>query len=253
MEDHSEQSGLQGFVHSIERCASVDGPGLRMVVFLAGCPLNCQYCHNPDTQKMKTGTLHTVEEVLEEIRPYIPFLEQNGGGVTLSGGEPLAQPEFTRALLAGVKEMGLSTALDTSGYMGKMADDDLLALVDLVLLDIKSGLPETFKTTTGVDLAPTIAFANRLKEMNKPVWVRFVLVPGLTDAPENVKALGEIIAALPNVKRVEVLPFHKMGETKWREMNRDYKLYETPEPTPALIAKTLNTLRTAGVADPLLY
>jgi pyruvate formate lyase activating enzyme len=229
-------AGQAGYVHSVEIGSSVDGPGLRATVFLTGCPLSCQYCHNPDTRKLKDGTPRTAESVLEEIQPYLPFMQANRGGLTLSGGEPLVQPAFAQTLFAGAKAIGLHTALDTSGFLGTHATDKLLENVDLVLLDIKSGLPDTYQNVTHTPLEPTIAFAKRLEAMGKAMWIRFVLVPGLTDAEENVQAVASIIKPLTNIEKVEVLPFHNMGKHKWEQLGYPYTLGNTPAPTPESIA-----------------
>ena len=237
-----------GYVHSVETAGAVDGPGIRYVVFLSGCPLTCAYCHNPDCMKMKRGgRLTDGEELLSDIRSYKQFMTRTGGGVTISGGEPLVQPEFTRFLLEACKQAGLHTALDTSGYLGAKASDDLLAATDLVLLDIKSGLPDTYRKTTGVDLQPTIDFARRLSAMGKPIWVRFVLVPGLTDAKDNLEAVAAIVAGLETVERLEILPFHKMGEHKWDALGLPYTLGDTEPPTREEIARAKAILETSGV------
>lgn len=238
-------TGRAGYIHSIEHGSAVDGPGLRSTVFLTGCMLRCQYCHNPDTWHMKDGTLRTAQSVMDEIQPYIPFMQTHKGGLTLSGGEPLAQPNLTHTLLMAAQDMGLHTALDTSGFLGANASDALLEAVDLVLLDLKSGLPETYKATTHAELAPTLAFANRLKRLQKPVWVRFVLVPGLTDAPENIEAMCHILNTLENVEKVEVLPFHNMGQHKWKTLNIPYTLADTPAPPPAHTAAISQRLNAA--------
>ena len=217
-----------GYVHSVETGGTVDGPGIRYVVFLSGCPLHCQYCHNPDTRHMSDGKPMTAAALCADIATYAPFLKRARGGVTLSGGDPLTQAAFARAVLKGCKDLGLHTVLDTSGYLGSHADEELLAATDLVLLDIKSGDPETYRKVTGVKLQPTLEFALHLAEIGKPVWIRFVLVPGLTDAPENIEAVADIVATLPNVERIDILPFHKMGEYKWAEMRYSYTLALTP-------------------------
>lgn len=217
---------LEGHVHSVETCGTVDGPGTRYVLFLSGCPLRCQYCHNPDTRGRSGGTLRSVDEVVEDILRYRNFIRR--GGLTISGGEPLMQPDFVRAVFKKVKAAGIHTAIDTSGFLGHLADDEMLVDTDLVLLDIKSGLPETYREVTGVALEPTLQFAKRLDAMGKPVWIRFVLVPGLTDAPENVRAIAQFVAGLGNVERVEVLPFHQFGISKYAELGMDYPLVETP-------------------------
>lgn len=232
MDEKTEPQGSFGWIHSYESAGMIDGPGIRFIVFLTGCPLSCAYCHNPDCMKLKTGRRVGADEVMAEIRSAANFIKRAGGGVTISGGEPLVQPEFVRTILRACKELGLHTALDTSGYLGKHADDEILSLTDLVLLDIKSGLPEVYKDVTGVELQPTIDFARRLSDMGKPVWIRFVMVPGLTDAPDNVAAVAEIVKDIKTVQRVEVLPFHKMGEYKWERLGMTYRLKETDEPTP---------------------
>lgn len=222
-----------GHIHSVETCGTVDGPGLRYVLFLSGCPLRCQYCHNPDTQGRPCGEVKTSREVLKDILKYRNYLRS--GGLTISGGEPLMQPEFVTSVLKGAKKAGLHTALDTSGFLGYKASDELLEQVDLVLLDIKSFNPVTYQKVTGVSLNPTLEFADRLDSLNKEVWMRFVLVPGLTDAESNVDGLAQYIATFDNVTRVEILPFHKMGESKYAAMGKPYLLGNTPEPTQAEI------------------
>lgn len=238
---------IRGWVHSTETGGAVDGPGIRFVLFLAGCLLRCQYCHNPDTWHMHQGTPTTSREVLDEIAGYASFLQRARGGVTLSGGEPLVQPDFTAAILRGCKEMGLHTALDTAGFLGLHADDYLIADVDLVLLDIKAFSEATYRDLTGVALAPTLAFAERLAAMNKPVWLRYVLVPGLTDRFDEIEGLAAFAAGLGNVARVDVLPFHKMGEFKWKMSGVPYRLTDTPSPSPELVEKTRAVFRAAGL------
>lgn len=224
-----------GHIHSVETCGTVDGPGLRYVLFLSGCPLRCQYCHNPDTQGKPCGEVKSSQEVLEDVLKYKSYLRS--GGLTISGGEPLMQPEFVRSIFKGAKEAGLHTALDTSGFLGYKADDALLEQVDLVLLDIKSFNPVTYQNVTGVSLSPTLEFAHRLEALGKEVWIRFVLVPGLTDAESNIDGLAQFIGTLSNVARVEILPFHKMGENKYDALGKTYLLGDTPEPTPAEVER----------------
>lgn len=218
-----------GQVHSIETMGTVDGPGLRYVLFLSGCPLRCQYCHNPDAQGIPRGIPTTPAEAIADIIRYKTYIKD--GGLTISGGEPLLQPFFVREVFKLAKEQGLHTALDTSGFLGAAAEDELLDNTDLVLLDIKSGDPATYKRTTGVNLEPTLIFARRLDKFGIPVWLRFVLVPGLTDATQNVEKVAEFAATLNNVERIQILPFHKMGEHKYEAADKDYKLANTPTPT----------------------
>ncbi|MEO1023765.1 MAG: pyruvate formate-lyase-activating protein [Bacteroidota bacterium] len=229
---------VTGYLHSVETAGTLDGPGVRRVLFVNGCPLNCVYCHNPDTRKFKAGTKTDSFTELRAIANQKDMLLSMNGGVTLSGGEPLGQPEFVKSIFEGSKMMGLHTALDTSGFFGRRADDELLSYTDLVLLDIKHFDPEGYKRVTGVDLQPTLDFADRLAAMNKPVWLRFVLVPGYTDDMNAIKKMAAYVKKLGNVERVEVLPFHKMGEYKWEAMDMDYDLFDTDEPTPELIAET---------------
>ena len=174
----------------------VDGPGTRFVVFTAGCPLRCMYCHNPDTWSGRSGRRVNAASVLALAGRYRRFIAAAGGGLTVSGGEPLLQPAFTRAVLTGARELGLHTALDTSGYLGSRADNALLDATDLVLLDIKAHDPAIARLVTGRDSAPTLAFARLLAARHQPVWVRFVLVPGWTDDLEDVAAVAEFAAAL---------------------------------------------------------
>jgi pyruvate formate lyase activating enzyme len=219
-------SSTEGFIHSVETCGSVDGPGLRYVVFLSGCLLRCQYCHNPDTQGRPRGSKRTAGSIVMDALRYRNFILK-GGGITVSGGEPLMQAAFTRAILEKAKQSQLHTALDTSGFLGDKADDALLAATDLVLLDIKSGLADTHLTVTGVSMDPILRFAKRLQQMQKPVWIRFVLVPGLTDTKDNLAATAHIISELDNCQRVEILPFHQYGKSKYAALGLDYQLANT--------------------------
>jgi len=199
-----------GSVHSFDVSTGVDGPGTRFVVFLAGCPLRCQYCHSPDTWYRRNGRPASVDDVMAEVERYHRFIDVAGGGLTVSGGEPLQQPGFTRALLTRAHDEGLHTALDTSGFLGDRADDALLAATDLVLLDVKSWSPELYRRVTATGrVGPTLRFARRLAERGTPMWIRFVLVPGLTDGEENVAGVADFVAGLSTVERVEVLPFHR--------------------------------------------
>ncbi|MEO3475835.1 pyruvate formate-lyase-activating protein [Roseomonas sp. CAU 1739] len=235
-----------GWVHSYETGSTVDGPGVRVMLFMSGCFLRCQYCHNPDTWKLKDGTLIELSHAIRRLRDFAPALRAMGGGLTISGGEPLVQIGFTRGLFAAAKSMGLHTALDTSGFLGHRADDDYMTNVDLVLLDIKSGDPDTYRRVTGAELAPTLRFAERLSAMGKAVWVRFVLVPGLTDDPENIRKVAEFVAPMKNVEWVEVLPFHQMGAFKWKALGLDYKQVDTPIPTNDQVQAALGIFRGAG-------
>jgi pyruvate formate lyase activating enzyme len=234
-----------GYIHSVETCGTVDGPGVRYILFLHGCPLRCQYCHNPDAQGKPAGELTTAEEAFADVKKYKSF--HKSGGLTLSGGEPLMQPDFVQAMFKMAKDEGIHTALDTSGSVGHKATDELLALTDLVLLDIKSFSPMTHKFATGVCVDQTLKFAKRLDAMNKKVWIRFVLVPGLTDAEKNIDGLAEFVSTLGNVERVEILPFHKMGEGKYEVSGIQYNLKNTPTPTAAQIQAAKDIFARHGI------
>ena len=238
---------VDGYIHSVETLGTVDGPGVRYVIFAQGCPLRCLYCHNPDSWKLKKGLLVSSGSLLDEIQITADFLRRAKGGVTLSGGEPLVQPKFVASILRGCKEMKLHTALDTTGHLGDKATDAMLADTDLVLLDIKSIAPDIYRHVTGAELQPTLDFARRLDSMGKKMWIRFVLVPGLTDDPANVNGLADFVASLKMVERVEVAPFHKMGEFKWKELRRPYKLADTAPPTQESISQVHHAFSSRGI------
>ncbi len=248
------REGRLGSVHSWELVTAVDGPGTRLTTFLSGCPLQCLYCHNPDTLAMKDGHPVTSDELLARIARYRGVFRATGGGITLSGGEVLMQPAFAARILRGAKEFGIHTAIDTSGFLGAAATDAMLEDVDLVLLDVKRGDPDTYRRVTGRDLEPTLAFGRRLAEMphGPEVWIRFVLVPGLTDDIDNVERVAEYAASLNEVMpgtvtRVEVLPFHQMGRDKWAALGRDYQLGNTQPPSPALTERVRDQFRAHGL------
>jgi pyruvate formate lyase activating enzyme len=238
--------GAFGYVHSYESSSRYDGPGLRMVLFVSGCLLRCSYCHNPDTWHLKDGTYVSAEHVINRLGTFAAALRSLDGGLTISGGEPMVQLGFTARILAAARQMGLHTAIETSGFLGDRADDRYLSRLDLVLLDIKSGDPETYRTATGRDLAPTLRFAERLAAIGKPVWVRFTLVPGLTDDPANVDKIARFVAPMKNVEWVEVQPFHQLGAFKWKAMKLDYKHANTAAAAPDLVKRVIEQFRAAG-------
>ena len=238
---------VDGYIHSIETLGTVDGPGVRYVIFTQGCPLHCLYCHNPDSFKMKKGKLVASGTLLDDIGRSADFLRRAKGGVTLSGGEPLVQPRFAASIFRGCKEIGLHTALDTSGHLGAKVSDAMLDDIDLVLLDIKSFDPAIYRRVTGVELQPTLDFARRLDSLGKPMWIRFVLVPGLTDDSANVEGLADFAASLKMVERVEVAPFHKMGEFKWAELRLPYELADTEPPTRASVIQVHQVFSSRGL------
>lgn len=248
------REGRLGSVHSWELVTAVDGPGTRLTTFLSGCPLQCLYCHNPDTLMMKDGQPVTSDELLTRIARYTAVFRATGGGITLSGGEVLMQPAFASRILRGAKELGIHTAIDTSGYLGAAATDAMLDDVDLVLLDVKSGDPDIYKKVTGRDLAPTLAFGRRLAERidGSEVWVRFVLVPGLTDDENNVELVAEYAASLNEIRpdtvtRVEILGFHQMGRDKWDALGLKYQLEDAEPPTPELMERVREQFRAHGL------
>ncbi|WP_370147139.1 pyruvate formate-lyase-activating protein [Streptacidiphilus sp. EB129] len=253
---------MTGRVHSWDMSTGVDGPGTRFVLFLSGCPLRCRYCQNPDTWHMRDGRLSGVDEVMVRIEQCAAFLRASGGGVTISGGEPLLQHAFTAEVLHRCKALGLHTALDTSGFLGAAADQALLADTDLVLLDIKSFDIRVYERLTGGHLAPTLSFAGRLDALGVRTWIRYVLVPGWTDDPTAVEGLATFVAGLSNVERVDVLPFHKLGATKYQELGLPFHklgatkyqelglpfpLRDTPTPDTALVDRVRAQFRAHGL------
>jgi pyruvate formate lyase activating enzyme len=246
VENYAEGDGSYGYAHSYETGSSVDGPGIRITLFLSGCPLRCQYCHNPDTWKLRHGVKISLERVVARLKHFAPALRAMKGGLTISGGEVLLQAAFSRRILGAAKSFGLHTAIETSGFLGARADDEYLKNLDLVILDIKSGDPETYRRVTGQDLAPTLRFAERLSAMNKPVWVRFTLVPGLTDDSANVESVAKFVAPMKNVEWVEVLPFHQLGAFKWKALAMEYTLSDTPPASPELVARVIGQFQAAG-------
>ena len=248
------REGRLGSVHSWELVTAVDGPGTRLTTFLSGCPLQCLYFHNPDTLQMKDGMPVTSDELLARIARYTGVFRATGGGITLSGGEVLMQPAFAQRILRGAKELGIHTAIDTSGYLGAAASDALLDDVDLVLLDVKSGDPDTYRRVTGRELAPTLAFGQRLAERagGPEIWIRYVLVPGLTDDEDAIEKVAAYAASLNEIRpgavsRVEVLPFHQMGRDKWEALGRRYELDDTVPPTAEATERVRAQFRAYGL------
>ncbi len=243
-----QRTGEIGMLHSWELVTAVDGPGTRMTTFVAGCPLRCLYCHNPDTISTRHGLPVRAGALLKRIKRYRGVFKATGGGMTMSGGEALAQPAFVRRVFAGAKEMGVHTALDTSGFLGRYADDAMLADIDLVLLDVKAGDEETYGKVTGRALEPTLEFGRRLSEAGVETWIRFVLVPGLTDHESTIEPIADYAATLSAVTRVEILPFHQMGSSKWAELGMTYLLADTKPPTPELVERVRGIFRARGLA-----
>lgn len=240
-------SGEMGFLHSFTTGSAADGPGVRVVAWTSGCQFRCLYCHNPDTWNMTNGIPVTLGRATEELRKYRHGLQVMAGGFTLSGGEPLMQDRFAVKLLAAAHMMGIHTALDTNGSLGDRLSDTDLENIDLVLLDIKSWDKEHHYKLTGTDIGPVLNFARRLAARNKPTWLRFVLVPGLTDDAEGISRIATFAAGLGNVKRVDVLPFHQMGRFKWKELKLNYALDEVQPPTTQAVVTACELFRAKGL------
>lgn len=236
-----------GYVHSVESCGTVDGPGIRFVIFTSGCPLRCLYCSNVDCRYLENGKQVSVDELVTEIQKYTSYMKSSGGGVTISGGEPLMQPGFVREIFKRCQELGIHTALNTSGFCNLESAKSVLEFVNLVMLDIKSFDPATYAKVTGCNIKPSLDLAKYLNTINKPTWIRFVLVPNLTDDPENLTSIADFIAPFNNVERLEVLPFHKMGEYKWQELGLEYLLENTPPPTPEQVQAALDIFRSREI------
>ncbi|WP_059170738.1 pyruvate formate-lyase-activating protein [Bacillus sp. FJAT-27445] len=227
---------MNGNIHSIETFGTVDGPGIRYVLFTQGCLLRCQFCHNPDTWEIGAGRQMAISEIMEDLRSYLPFIESSGGGITVSGGEPLLQVPFLLELFKECKKAGIHTTIDSSGgcfsssrnFLDQL--DELMDYTDLVLLDLKHIDRKKHINLTGMANDHILEFAKYLSDKNVPVWVRHVLVPGVTDAPEDLGRLGEFIGTLSNVHKVEILPYHKLGVYKWEALGREYPLQNVEPP-----------------------
>lgn len=235
---------MKGRIHSTESFGTVDGPGIRFVVFFQGCPLRCKYCHNPDTWDFKGGSERTAEELMKEYDSYKEFLKS--GGITATGGEPLAQPEFLAELFRLAKSRGVHTCLDTSAgvYDPSSHDkiDEVLKYTDLVMLDIKHIDNDEHKKLTGLGNRNILAFAERIRDLGIPVWIRHVVVPGITDRYEELFALGEYLSTLTNLKALDVLPYHDMAKPKYAELGMEYPLGDTPPLTKEEAIKARNTI-----------
>lgn len=234
-----------GYVHSVETGGTVDGPGIRYVVFFQGCPLRCKFCHNPDSWKVNAGRQYTAEELADDILRYRNFIKK--GGVTLSGGEPLLQPEFAAALLKRLKKEGIHTAVDTSGAIPLNACKEAVDAADLILLDIKSIDDIKCKELTGKGNSNALALLDYLEETKKPVWIRHVVVPGITENEEDIERMAKYLSKYTVIERVEILPFHKMGEYKWKELGMQYELFDTPAPEKESIARIKEIIRKNGL------
>ena len=223
---------MNGKIHSIETFGTVDGPGIRFVVFMQGCSLKCKYCHNRDTWSFSSGKLVTIQELVKEILKYKSYMDTSGGGITVSGGEPLLQTDFICALFRELKKYNIHTAIDTAGSLPLSYEiKELLKYTDLVLLDIKHINNEKCINLTGAPNKHTLEFAKYLNNLNIPVWIRQVLVPGYTDDRLDLLELKKFINSLNNIEKVELLPYHNLGKFKWSELGDVYELDNIEPPT----------------------
>jgi pyruvate formate lyase activating enzyme len=241
------QSGDLGFVHSFTTGSAVDGPGMRVVVWLTGCQFRCVFCHNPDTWKLNNGIPVPLARAVEEVRKYRHGLRTMQGGLTVSGGEPLLQDRFLIRLFTAVKETKIHTAVDTNGHFGERLSDADLQACDLVMLGLKALDPDLHRRITGMDNAPVLAFARRLAALRRPMWLRYVLVPGLSDDVDDIKRIAEFAAGLGNVEQVELLPFHQLGRFKWERLGMPYTLQDTAPPSPEQTEQAIAVFRAAGL------
>lgn len=235
-----------GRIHSLESFGTVDGPGIRFVVFLQGCVLRCQFCHNPDTWDPSKGMEYTPNQLMDEIRKYKSYIKFSKGGVTFTGGEPLMQAEFILDVVKLCKKEDIHVAIDTSGFIWNKNVEEVLKYTDLVLLDIKSYDPLVYKSVTGVSLAPTLKLLEYLKDKEIETWVRAIIVPNLTDNLDSIRDLSTYLDGFTNVSKIELLGFHKMGEYKWKELGMEYLLYDTKEPSKALMQEAKEILSSNG-------
>lgn len=247
------ENARAGFVHSVEAGSCLDGPGMRVVLFMAGCLLRCQFCHNPDTWGRGALEARSEEDVVGELAKYADFLRGAaaggaGGGVTVSGGEPMAQWPFVETVLQRARaELGLHTAVQTAAFLGDRVSDAGLGVADLWMVDLKSADAARYREVTGVEQGNALKFLRRLAEAGRETWVSYVLVPGLTDEAGHIEAMGVLLSGMRNVTRVEIRPFHQMGREKWAELGLEYKLRETATPGEELIGRVEGQLRSFGL------
>ena len=219
-------------VHSFETCGTVDGPGIRYVIFLQGCKLRCKYCHNPDTWDCYSGDEYSADSIIEKALRYKPYMDSTGGGITVSGGEPFLQSNFLVELLLKARKKNIHTAIDTSGCVEDLESvRQVMPYVDLLLLDIKAMTPDMYRYITGADFELFLEFMEIVKNFGTKLHIRYVLVPEVNDSRDDLVRLGMYLATLENIVTFEILPFHKLGEYKWKELNYEYEFYDVPEAT----------------------
>ncbi|MCL9782316.1 pyruvate formate lyase 1-activating protein [Vibrio sp. S4M6] len=233
-----------GRIHSFESCGTVDGPGIRFIVFVQGCLMRCMYCHNRDTWDTHGGKEVSVEELINEAKSYRHFMNASGGGITCSGGEAMLQPEFVRDFFRAAKNEGIHTCLDTNGFIRKYTEvvDEVLEVTDLVMLDIKHMNDEIHHDFIGVSNKRTLEFAQYLHNLGQKTWIRYVVVPGYTDGDEAAHQLGQFIQGMNNIEKVELLPYHKLGAHKWEALGYDYPLEGVEPPSKAVMDNIVNIL-----------
>jgi pyruvate formate lyase activating enzyme len=241
------ESGDWGFIHSFTTGSAVDGPGMRVVGWLTSCQFRCVFCHNPDTWKLSNGMPVSFTRALEVVKQYRHGLHTMKGGLTLSGGEPLLQHRFVLKLFRAAREAGIHTALDTNGHLGDRLENEDLASIDLVMLGLKAITPDLHRRLTGMDNQPVHEFARRLAALRRPVWIRFVVVPGWTDDMTEIGKMADFAAGLGNVERVDLLPFHQMGRFKWERLGMDYQLKDAQPPSRATMDDAVARFRAAGL------
>lgn len=243
-----DQEHMLGRVHSMIAGSVVDGPGIRHVIFLQGCQFKCIYCHNRDTWDINEGHLFTVSELVDEVLSYATFMDKSRGGVTVTGGEPILQPQFVGLLFKQLHKMGIHTCLDTNGYASKhiygTVLDSLLEYTDLVMLDIKHINNEKHNILTGIDNDIPLAFAKHLHHIKQPARIRYVVVPGYSDAIDDIRQLAEFIAPMENIQMLELLPYHRMGRKKWLDLDQPYQLDNIEPPAPNFMRKIKTMLET---------
>ena len=235
---------VTGRVHSVETCGTVDGPGIRFIVFLQGCLMRCKYCHNRDTWDTEAGKLMTSEEIVTELLQYRNYMEASGGGVTLSGGEAMLQPEFVKDIFTKCKAEGVHTCLDTNGFVRRLDDTvkGVLEVADLVLLDIKQMDNAKHIDLTHVSNKYTLEFAEYLAAHDQPVYLRYVVLPGYTDSDIDVHKLGKFIEPMKNIEKIELLPYHELGKHKWTAMGEIYPLDGVNPPSHDTMENVKNIL-----------
>lgn len=241
------RSGDACWLHSWDTSSVINGPGTRITLFMAGCELRCQYCHNPDSVFTEFGSFVTLDEAWERVLRFRRVYETTGGGVTASGGEPTFQWNFLRKLFTRAKEAGIHTTLDSSGYLGRLVKDEDMELIDLVMLDLKEGTPEGYRKTTTRRLQPSVDFGDRLDKAGVALWGRYVLVPGLTDSDESIDGIANIATRWQNLDHIDILPFHQYGRDKWHELGLVYQLEDTPEPTKEQVDRARRVFEERGL------